>query len=333
MKFNTVIGNPPYNDDIYLDFIQLGHNISSEFVSVVVPAKWQAKDDGKNITFRNKLVPYIDKIVFYKDTKDAFDIGDSGGICYFIMDKTEHKHKLVKTICSRNKNFDSGTFEVHTEENLELLNNKIKNIVNKLRDSGENTLDRTLSFRRQVYVLESDNGESTSDNIPTDKVIELYQGNKLVGYKNYMDLLSTEGLDKYKCIQSCKPVQGSNSPFSPTDGTTLGSSLIVILKPYQIPKGTFQLLACFDTYEEAENFKSYIGTKLMSLMQFLGTCGITVNKTFFRYIPDPGNWHTKYADLSEDSNVCSLYKKYKLTDDEINTVESIIRLRKPNEEV
>ena len=43
MKFDVVIGNPPYNSDLYLDFMQLGYQLSSNYVCMITPAKWQAK--------------------------------------------------------------------------------------------------------------------------------------------------------------------------------------------------------------------------------------------------------------------------------------------------
>lgn len=47
MKFDVVIGNPPYNNDLYLDFVQLGHQLSSNYVCMITPAKWQAKGGGR----------------------------------------------------------------------------------------------------------------------------------------------------------------------------------------------------------------------------------------------------------------------------------------------
>lgn len=47
MKFDVVIGNPPYNNDLYLDFVQLGYQLSSNYVCMITPAKWQAKGGGR----------------------------------------------------------------------------------------------------------------------------------------------------------------------------------------------------------------------------------------------------------------------------------------------
>lgn len=47
VKFDVVIGNPPYNNDLYLDFVQLGYQLSSNYVCMITPAKWQAKGGGR----------------------------------------------------------------------------------------------------------------------------------------------------------------------------------------------------------------------------------------------------------------------------------------------
>ena len=39
MKFDIVIGNPPYNNDIYLDFVSLNMGLSSKAVCMIMPTK------------------------------------------------------------------------------------------------------------------------------------------------------------------------------------------------------------------------------------------------------------------------------------------------------
>ncbi len=39
MKFDVVIGNPPYNNDLYLDFVTLGHQLSTKYTCMITPAK------------------------------------------------------------------------------------------------------------------------------------------------------------------------------------------------------------------------------------------------------------------------------------------------------
>lgn len=350
MKFDVVVGNPPYNNDAYLDFVTNGHALASQYTCMITPAKWQAKGGEKNETFRRDIVPYMEKIVYHKDTKDIFDIGEAGGISTFCIGKSK-KQLEVKLCCDKNSTFNNNQFEVHDEVTPVLLSHKLLNVIGKFGQLGE-------GFRQSLYVKNTDNGESsifgqlrfkrftyTSEQERGEKLrqsgmVEVMQGEKVVGYKKISDLFTRDNIDKFKCVQNCMVVQGSSSPFG--TGKALGSNKIVVLKPYQVPKGSFQILSYFDTEDEAESFKSYINSMSMSLLQFAGVCGATMTKEFFRFIPDPADWTCTYVDAPHPNVIpdakgyyeldgkryCSLYVRYKLTDDDIKIIESIIKERK-----
>lgn len=366
MKFDVVIGNPPYNNDMYLDFVTLAHQLSSKYTCMITPAKWQAKTDGKpagsktpdkNEQFRKNIVPYMSDIIYYRDTKDVFDIGEPGGISIVLLDSQIHSTKDVGLRCKKNSVFNTDGLEHHDETEVVLLSHKILSIIGKMgqlgegfkqslyvknTDHGETSIMGQLGFRRFTYTSEQERGEK----LKQAGYVEVMQGDKVVGYKAIGDLFTTVNLDKYKCIQSCMPVQGSSSPFANDTGKALGSNLVMINKPYQVPKGSFQILKYFDTEQEALSFKSYINSKLMSFLQFVGLCGATMTKEFFRFVPDPNDWTCTYVDaphpgVTPDSKgiytldgvkYCSLYARYNLDQDDINIIESVIKGRKQTED-
>lgn len=133
MKFDVVIGNPPYNNDLYIDFVILGHALSNKCLSMITPAKWQAKGGVKNEAFRQNIVPYMKDIVYYPDTSEVFYKVDSqGGISYYLIDKNTHVNKLLRTICRTQPLFETeGTWEICDTSKV-LFNTKIQGIVNKL---------------------------------------------------------------------------------------------------------------------------------------------------------------------------------------------------------
>ena len=100
----------------------------------------------------------------------------------------------------------------------------------------------------------------------------------------------------------------------------IGSPYINIIGPNQVPKGSFPVLKYFDTEQEAKSFQSYIHSKLCSFLFFLGICGATITAQFFRFIPDPKVFDHIFTDEE-------LYKKYDLTAEEINIIESVIKSR------
>lgn len=55
MDFDVVVGNPPYNNDMYLSFVMIGHKLAKQFTLMITPAKWQAKGGGKTTSSAKKL--------------------------------------------------------------------------------------------------------------------------------------------------------------------------------------------------------------------------------------------------------------------------------------
>ena len=100
MKFDVVVGNPPYNNDIYLKFVEFGHRLSTQYTLMITPAKWQAKGGKKNEDFRTSIVPYISEIAYYPNEKDIFNISLSGGLSYFLIDKVNEniQNRFIKIV-------------------------------------------------------------------------------------------------------------------------------------------------------------------------------------------------------------------------------------------
>ena len=326
MQFDYIVGNPPYNNDIYIDFINLAHPLAKEKVCLITPAKWYCKADYKNEIFRNNIVPYMEDIVVYRDTKDIFDIGEAAGITYFTLTKNISDIKNVKSVCKRNQVLNTQTFEKHTENPLLLYPNKIIDIINKIQTSCNITLDNILNFTRCVFTDEQEYGLDIT-HIPPDKTHEYYgimQSDKCVGYIHISNLFTTENLNKYKCIQACMSCQGSHSPFD-NNGLALGSAKVVVITPKQVPKGSFPVIRYFDTEQEAKNFQSYMHSRLVSFLQFIGLSGTTITKEFYRFVPDQENWTDSIWSESSQNIDKFLYEKYKITNDEIQLIESIIK--------
>lgn len=118
MKFNVVIGNPPYNKGMDLDFVDKAYQLSDNLVAMITPAKWQTTADdysgcaSKNIDykqFREKYVPHMKEICFYPECKDIFKIGQIDGITWYIMDKDTHEKTKVTNKCKLQPHFNSVT--------------------------------------------------------------------------------------------------------------------------------------------------------------------------------------------------------------------------------
>ena len=67
MHFDLVVGNPPYNKGMDLDFIDLGYELSEQYTVMIVPAKWQTADANHRISSKMSYGTSVIKI--YNATK------------------------------------------------------------------------------------------------------------------------------------------------------------------------------------------------------------------------------------------------------------------------
>ena len=269
VKFDVVIGNPPYNNDIYLDFVTLGHQLANNCSIWITPAKWQAKGGPKNEEFRKNIVPHMSKIVYYPDTREVFDIDSQGGISYFHLDKDEHKNKQLKTICSVQKLFQTNDIEI-CSGNYVLYNNKIQSIISKL-----------------------------------GKYTQLYCKNNAID-KRY-NVAITNTYSEKNCTSKSGKAYVTISPYIQTDTIRNNADT--------------SFLDSFADLESAKSYVSYLQTKFIRFMFLMAKCSLHMQSNFsWRFVPDPGSFDHIFTDAE-------LYKKYNLTPEEINIIESVIKAR------
>ena len=304
MKFNTVIGNPPYNNDIYLKFVELGHKLSTKNSAWITPAKWQAKGGKDNDTFREKIVPYMSKIVYYPNVKDIFDIACSGGVCYYLIDKHETGKPMIKN-CDKNNahnGFNTDFEKIDIKTHWSLFNSSVQSIIGKVKKKKE-----------RIYSFNDD--------------IKMY------------NLIATSALSGGNC--------GSDHRFYDYDNKISVVSNFKVMKSEQNIKdygSTLKIYYQSDKLSDCMSFKSYVDTRLIRFLIFLGLCKLSVRDNIvWRFVPDPQDWSVIYEDralpgYTPDKNGiyidkdhkkhCSLYTKYDLYDDEIEIIESVIKERK-----
>ena len=350
MKFDVVVGNPPYNNDMYLDFVTKSHALASKYTCMITPAKWQAKGGEKNEAFRRDIVPYMEKIVRFVDTYDVFNISSDSGLSAFQISKDKNKERDVIVHCSKNKSLRSD-WEKHDEVSVVPIGNHILNVIGKFgqlgegfnqslyvknTDHGESSLSGKLGFKRFTYTSEQERG----DKLKQAGMVEVMQGSKVCGYKKTDELFTLKGIEKYKITTPC--MWGGGVVTLDSSGKILGKNATHVIGPYQVPKGSFMILRYFDSKLESDSFVSYLCSKSVRFLIFFGVSGATLTKEFFRFVPDPNDWSCTYVDAPHPNVVpdakgyyeldgkryCSLYVRYKLTDDDIKIIESVIKERK-----
>lgn len=295
MEFDLVIGNPPYNNDLYLDFVTVAQHLSSKYTVMITPAKWQAKGGKKNEDFRKNVVPYMSKIVYYPDTLDVFAIADSCGICYYIIDKDIHDECEVTNKSSIRSDLNSvQKREILRKQSLWNVGNSIVEHIGQVNSFKVGDVQKrkkyTVSINTQSSIMRGFAIKEQDDN------------------------------GKWRIRQD---LVGKGGAIFDKDGKVVVLGKITILDANSSNvSGTSKCIFTSDNEIEIKSFVSYINTKLVAFLMLITLNGLTViNNETFRFVPMPGAFDHIFTDEE-------LYKKYNLTNEEINIIESIIKERK-----
>lgn len=87
-------------------------------------------------------------------------------------------------------------------------------------------------------------------------------------------------------------------------------------------KGRDSVVIYYGSKEQCSYFRSYINSKFVRFLVLMSIHGVGIyDRETWRFVPAPEAFDHIFTDVE-------LYKKYNLTDEEINIIESIIKERK-----
>lgn len=307
MNFNIVVGNPPYNKGMDLDFIDLGYKISSQYTCMIVPAKWQSTADdytgcaSKNINyaqFRELYTKHMNKIAFYPDCLDIFEISLCDGITYFLLDKQEHEKCEIINKCVRQPYFNNVS--IRDIRHHETLNNAGQEIIDSLGDYKKYTWYEITNIDKKYYIattalFSASLGQGGSYDWATGGIKKgsAGQGGMLLTKDGKVNVLSRSDILK------------SGIPF--------GASA----------KITFQS----DSIEECNNFISYLYSKFVKFFLLINESQMSnaVKPDWFRFVPAPDITPAGEYDFSHPYSDEYLYRKYNLSEQHIKIIEAVIK--------
>ena len=281
MKFNVTVGNPPYNKDLYILFVELGKNIAEDCSIFITPAKWQSKGGELNERFREEIVPYISKVVYYPSCYDVFftDLSKneypkiSSGVSYFLVDSNKHQEKDMVEICKINKSLNF-TWKSVGERLNSLFDPRVISIVKKVS-----------SLKEDTFRLDGGYGEEGGINV------------SICGMYSWGGFLNSDGQTYSLQIPYI---------WNESKENTMQSSVLVRTCSSKL---------------EAESIISYINTRLVRFLTWIScTTQSMNNENSWRFVPDEKEYNHIFTDEE-------LYKKYKLSDEEIELINSLIKVR------
>ena len=105
------------------------------------------------------------------------------------------------------------------------------------------------------------------------------------------------------------------------------TSTTEILPPNTICTETYLLVSAFENEKEAQNLYKYLSTKFVRFLIGQSAIGQHITRASFRFVPMQN--FTPSSDIDWSKSIpeidAQLYKKYGLSDEEIEFIESMIK--------
>ena len=316
MKFDVIIGNPPYQLSdggagasaipIYQKFVEQAIKLNPRFLVMITPSRWFA--GGRGLDRFRKMMINSKKIIELHDYPDASDIFPGveikGGVSYFLWGREYEGKTLVNTY--ENNELSSSLKRYMKEDNIGIFirNNDSINILRKVRAKDEKTMDYRMSSQRPFGLRTYYKGHKRSNY----KNIKVYC-NQSIGYCSRDEItVNYDMVKEHKVILPRAIGSGDikKDIFNP-----------IYSEPNSCCTETYIVVGTYKNKEEAYNVISYIKTKFFRFLVGIQKHTMMAPKTVYSFVP--------IQDFSKPWTDEELYKKYNLSQEEIEYIESSVR--------
>lgn len=334
MKFDAVVGNPPYQEEtdatrkppIYNYFYDMAFELAP-IATLVTPARFLFDAGQTSKEWNRKMLSdeHFKVIRYFENSKDVFDTVDiKGGVAITYHDS--------------NTNF--GAIDIFTAYS------ELNEIISKVKHMCEPTMDTIISARgtyRTTNIFNADYpdaierlGKGTGNMLVSnffEKVPEAIANEtnepclrilcRVGGKRSICNILKkyiqpNKFIDKYNVAS---PEANSNGRFG--ERLTVGE----LLSPEEGATDTFISLGAFDTKFEALALQKYMKTKFFRAL--LGVKKVTQHCPPMVWEMIPCQEFSENSDIDWSKSIHEidllLYKKYGLSDEEVAFIESKVK--------
>lgn len=330
MKFNAIVGNPPYQEEdggagasakaIYPYFVKITKACKAQYSSLIIPSKWYA--GGKNLDdFRSDMLGdiHIRELHDCLRPEEYFpDTNNRGGICYLLWDNNyDNQNSKMKVVTHEGGGVSNEYIRDLKIRDLDIFfrNNKAISILDKVIPNSDTPvlkdhISAAKAFGFRTFFISDPKFREASTGL--SEPIKCYGRAGKVGYVEKKEVLShIEWIERWKVF----------IPESNNIGTELNddNQNSFVGAPNEICTETFLCVGADLnlTKKSAENLSAYLRTKFARFLLSLAKISQHGTGKTYRFVP--------VQDFNEKWTDDKLYKKYSLSKQEIEYIESSIK--------
>lgn len=327
MKFDVIIGNPPYQMadgggngasavPLYHKFVLQARNLNPKYLIMITPSRWftggKGLDDYRDEMLRDNRIRIIHD---FPETSDCFsDVEIKGGVSYFLWSRDErgkcfvfsHKGDVVNGPLARELLEPGCSTFIRYNDAIGILRKvqiqherSIMDLVSCRMPFGlPNTYKgyRERQSKSDIGIYVSGNDRDIRGTIAYAKLSDVVKGHELIDCHKVFIGKAGSGSDSFPHPILPKPFYG---------------------KPGTICNESYLAIGPFESEAECSNVISYISTKFFRVLVLLKKDSQNAARGVYQFVP--------MQDFSKSWVDEELYKKYNLSESEIAFIESMIK--------
>lgn len=316
MQFDVIIGNPPYQLDdgghnnsatpIYHLFVEQAIALDPRYLCMVTPSRWFAGGRGLD-KFRERMLSdgHISRITDYPKLYDGFPgVKIRGGISYFLWDRDYHGPATIQTMWDGKPLGDPVNRRLDQFDVFVRLNEAVP-ILEKVLAKSEPVLSDRVSSQKPFGLRTFFHGATTPAGLADP--VKLYGSQRVSWIERSAILQNNEWIDTWKVLVS--RVQGTSAAV---ERIFLGKP--IVSGPGEACTETYVVAGHFSDQTQAQRYATYLRTRFVRFLVSLRKSTQDAARGVYSFVPD--------VPLDRDWNDVQLYRRYKLTADEVAFIES-----------
>lgn len=320
MKFDVIVGNPPYQMEtsqeskqakpLYNLFVEQAKSLNPRYIAMIIQSRWMVGGMGLD-SFRSEMLTdaRIRRLVDFPNSTEVFPGTDfKGGVCYFLWDR-DSPGACEVTLVRDGKTYgphrrDLDEFDVFVRDQRSL------SVLRKVLARSKSSMYEVTSAQKPFGFPTNFGGTSTGSR-PDD--VKLYKGGG-TGYVARDDVaVNSHWVDEWKLLM---PKAGPGN----SGGHVLPDVVLsrpIVAAPGSCCTETYTVVGPFGTEEETRSAESYVRTRFFRFLVSLRKASQDALRSTYGWVPQQ-SWDRTWTDEA-------LYEKYGITEDEQAYIEQMIR--------